>query len=146
MGVKSGYLEVNKTRLYYEISGSGDPIVFIHGGFCDLRVWDDQFHTFTRDYKAIRYDLRGYGKSTLPILKEGYKHQDDLKALLVYLGIPKAHICGQSLGGAIAVDFVLSYPEMCKSLIVLGPWIFGYRSPSTKELLSRFDKTGLMLP
>jgi pimeloyl-ACP methyl ester carboxylesterase len=144
MGVRSGYIELNKTTLYYEISGSGHPIVFIHGGFCDGRIWDDQFHIFAVDHKDIRYDLRGYGKSALPIQKEHYKHHEDLKALLDHLGIPKAHICGQSLGGAIAVDFVLSYPEMCSSLIVLGPWIFGYHSPSSKELLSRMDKTSLI--
>ena len=134
MEVDSGYAEVKSTRLYYEISGSGDPIVLIHGGYCDLRLWDDQVQDFSAKHKLIRYDLRGYGKSALPEPNKSYKHHEDLKALLEHLRIPEAHICGHSFGSAIAVDFALSYPEMCESLISCGPYVFGYSSPSGEEL------------
>ena len=137
---KYGYAEVNGTKLYYGLAGSGDAIVFIHGGYCDLRQWDDQGVPFTKHYKVLRYDLRGYGKSAVPIPNQRYTHHDDLKALLEYLGISKAHLCGASFGSAVAVDFALSYPEMCLSLIPVGPYAFGYRSPSTEKLNSILER------
>jgi len=142
--VGSGYADVNGTRLYYEISGFGEPIVLIHGGYCDLRVWDDQIQDFSERHKLIRYDLRGHGKSALPTPNESYKHHEDLKALLEHLGIPEAHICGHSFGSGIAVDFALSYPEMCKSLISGGPIVFGYSSSSMEALSSFVNKVDSM--
>jgi pimeloyl-ACP methyl ester carboxylesterase len=134
--MKESAAEVNGTRLYYEIAGSGDPIVLIHGNGGDRRHWDDQFEVFAKNYKVIRYDVRGFGKSALPVLGERYSHHDDLRALLKHLGISKANICGLSMGCGIALDFVLAYPEMSKSLIAVGPWAFGYNSPSANELFS----------
>ncbi|MFQ5980474.1 MAG: alpha/beta fold hydrolase [Candidatus Heimdallarchaeota archaeon] len=140
MDMKSSYADVNESRLYYEISGSGDPIVLIHGGYCDLRIWDGQIQAFSAKHKLIRYDLRGYGKSALPEPNKSYKHHDDLKALLEHLDLPEAHICGHSFGSAVAADFALAYPELCKSLISEGPWVFGYSSPSAKALISFISK------
>ncbi len=137
---QSGYAEVNGTKLYYEIAGSGDSLVLIHGNGGDLRHWDDQFGEFSRHLQVIRYDVRGFGKSALPVEGEGYRHVDDLKALLVSLGIEKAHICGLSMGSGIAVDFVLAYPEMCSSLISVGPWVNGYESPSVNEIFQVFGE------
>ena len=137
---KYGYAKVNGTKLYYALAGSGDAIVFIHGGYCDLRQWDDQGVPFTKHYKVLRYDLRGYGKSAVPVPNQRYTHHDDLKALLEYLGISKAHLCGASFGSAVTVDFALSYPEMCLSLIPVGPYAFGYRSPSTEKLNSILER------
>ena len=76
--VDSDNAEVNGTRLYYEIFGFGEPIVLIHGGYCDLRVWDDQVQDFSERHKLIRYDLRGHGKSALPTPNKSYKHHEDL--------------------------------------------------------------------
>ena len=64
--MKSGYAEVNGTRLYYELAGEGDPIVLIHGFTLDTRMWDDQFNEFASNHRVLRYDLRGYGKSAKP--------------------------------------------------------------------------------
>ena len=83
--VKSGYAEVNGTSLYYEVAGKGDPIVFIHGNFGDHRHWDFQFGPLSNNYKVVRYDLRGFGKSALPKSDESYNDWDDLKALLEFL-------------------------------------------------------------
>ena len=138
--IETGYADVNKTRLYYEISGAGDAIVLIHGNFGDNRHWDEQFKALAKNHKVIRYDVRGYGKSSLPVEGESYSHHDDLKALLEHLGISKAHVCGLSMGSGIAVDFVLAYPEMSSSLIAVGPWAFGYDSPAAGELWEIFEK------
>ena len=138
--IKTGYAAVNGTKLYYEIAGSGDPIVFIHGNGGDRRHWDDQFDIFAKSYKAVRYDVRGFGKSDLPVVGESYHHVDDLNALMEYLNIPGANICGLSMGCGIAVDFVLAYPEMSKSLIAVGPWVFGYQSPAADDIFKVFGE------
>jgi len=140
MIVETGYAEVNGTKLFYEIAGEGDPIVLIHGNGGDRRHWDDQFEVFAKNHKVIRYDVRGFGKSSMPTEEERYSHHDDLKTLLEHLSIPKAHICGLSMGSGIAVDFVLAYPEMSSSLIAVGPWAFGYDSPAAGELWEIFEK------
>ena len=120
----SGYAEVNNTRLYYEIAGKGPTIVFIHGSFGDRRFWDFQM-SLSKKYRVLRYDLRGFGKSALPKEEEVYRDCDDLLALLNYLKIEKAHICGLSYGSFIAIDFALAYPQKCLSLIPIGPRVAG---------------------
>ncbi len=115
--IKSGYAEVNGTKLYYEVAGGGEPIVLIHGFTFDTRMWDDQFKEFSKQYRVIRYDVRGFGKSSTPNEGEPYSHHGDLKALLDYLDIKKAHILGLSMGGSIAINFTLEYPDYATSLI-----------------------------
>ena len=138
--IETGFAEVNGTKLYYEIAGSGEPIVLIHGNGGDRRHWDDQFEVLARSHKVIRYDVRGFGKSALPVAGVSYRHIDDLKSLLENLGIQKAHICGLSMGCGIAVDFVLTYQEMSNSLIAVGPWVIGYQSPAADEIFKIFNE------
>ena len=64
--IETGYAEVNNTRLYYEVAGSGDAILLIHGNGGDRRHWDEQFEVFAKDYKVVRFDVRGFGKSAKP--------------------------------------------------------------------------------
>ena len=139
--VESGIVEVNGTRLYYEVAGSGHPVVLVHGNFADRRHWDDQFEVFARSHRTIRYDVRGFGESSLPVEGEPYTHHEDLARLLRHLGVEKAHVVGLSMGSGIAVDFVLMHPEMASSLVPVGPWVNGYNSPAAKEV---FDMFGLM--
>ena len=122
--VKSGYAEVNGTRLYYEMAGEGEPIVMIHGLGWDTRSWDNQFAEFAKQYKVIRYDMRGFGKSDMPT-DQPYAHADDLKALLDYLKIDAAHVLGHSFGGEIAINFALAYPKATRSLVLIEPDIQG---------------------
>jgi len=145
INIENGIAEVNGTKLYYEVAGSGTAIVLIHGNGGDCRHWDYQFESFAQNYKVIRYDVRGFGKSALPVLDENYSYHDDLKALLQHLGVSKAHICGLSMGCGIAVDFALAYPEMCSSLIAVGPWAFGYNSQAAKEMFSVMGKISSIL-
>lgn len=115
---ETDFAEVNDTKLYYEVAGSGDPIVFIHGWSFDTRCWDDQFSAFARDYRVLRYDLRGFGKSALPDTGQSYSHTDDLIALLDFLGLERVHVLGHSFGGRIAIDFALNYPERTITLLL----------------------------
>lgn len=129
-GVKTGTAAVNGTRLYYEISGSGDPVVLLEGGQLDRRVWDDQFGVLARSYRVVRMDVRGFGKS--PDVSGPYQSHEDLHALLKALNIPRAHLIGLSLGGRIAIDFVLTYPDMVSSLVLVAPGLSGFPWSDTK--------------
>lgn len=124
--LNSGYAELNETKLYYELAGQGDPIVFIHGSFGDNRHWDFQFTDLAEKFMVLRYDVRGFGKSDVPHPDESYSDLKDLKSLLEFHNINKAHFCGLSRGSAVVVSFALEYPEMCLSLIPIGPWAGGY--------------------
>ena len=136
--LETGFAEVNGTRLYYEMKGEGPPLVMIHGGLVDRRMWDEQFETFARQCKVIRYDARGYGLSDGP--PGPYHDEEDLRRLLSHLGIDKSHIMGLSMGGRIAIDFALEHPEMTASLIAVGPGLSGYQfsSPEFEDYITQF--------
>jgi len=143
--VKFGFAEVNGTTLYYEVAGKGEPIIFVHGNFGDRRHWDFQFEPLSEQFKVVRYDVRGYGKSALPIPDEIYYDRNDLLALMDFLKIEKAHICGLSMGSGIIIDFALHHPQRCKSIIPIGPWAMGYgdgdfRTPFSDSLNAVFGK------
>ncbi len=137
-GTETGFAEVNGTRLYYEVAGTGDPIVLIHGNFGDRRYYYDQFDALAGLHRVVRYDLRGYGMSAPPQESEPYSDYEDLAALMAHLDIESAHIAGFSLGSAIAVDFCLAFPDRCRSLIAIGPWFNGYDSPLAQTLFEGF--------
>jgi pimeloyl-ACP methyl ester carboxylesterase len=120
---QTGFVETNETYLYYEMLGEGHPLVLLHGGYMDRRMWDAQFEAFARYYQVIRYDIRGFGKSAFPPLP--YANQQDLHMLLTFLGIEKTHLVGLSMGGEIALDFTLEYPDMVDALVLVGASVSG---------------------
>ena len=120
---ETGFVETNGTKLYYEMMGEGHPLVLIHGGYMDRRMWDDQFSMFAQQHRVIRYDVRGFGKSELPPVP--YTDRQDLYNLLAFLGIKKTYVMGLSLGGEIAIDFTLDYPDMVDALVLVGSSVSG---------------------
>lgn len=120
-----GFAAVNGTRLWYEVSGAGSPLVLIHGHGLDARMWDGQFAPFAARYRVVRYDLRGFGKSAT-VGETPYTHADDLAALLDHLGIARAAILGLSLGGSVAIDFALAYPAKTDALIAVDAALSGH--------------------
>lgn len=120
----SGRVDVGGTELYYEMMGEGTTVVLLHGGLLDGRMWDGQFDLLATDYRVIRYDARGHGRSD-PI--EGdHCHYCDLHALLTALEIDKVVLVGLSLGGRTAIDFTLEYPDMVQALVPVAPGISGW--------------------
>jgi len=113
------FAEVNGTRLFYDVKGTGEPLVLISGGSLDIRLWDEQFEAFAQDRQVIRYDARGIGRSDVP--KGPFSHYQDLYALLQFLGIQEADVLGFSFGGGVALDFALTYPEVVRKLILIAP-------------------------
>jgi len=124
-GSKSDYEEVNGVRLYYEIGGEGSDLVFVHAGCADSRMWDEQFSIFVDDYRALRYDMRGYGKSSLG--PTSFSNRDDLYNLLEILDIQQAHFVACSMGSLAVTDFALEHPEKVKSLVLVSPILSGYQ-------------------
>lgn len=94
MDVTSGFAEVNGTKLFYETKGGGQPLILIHSGGFDRRIWDEQFESFSKQYRVIRYDVRGYGRSQTPT--KPYSEQEDLYELLKFLGIKRTYLIGLS--------------------------------------------------
>ena len=135
--MKSGFAEVNGTKLYYELMGDGHTVVLIHAGKLDRRMWDDQFEEFAKHYKVIRYDVRGYGKSEIP--QKPYSDVEDLKGLLRFLTVDKACLIGLSMGGKIAIDFALQYPEMTSTLIPVAADLGGFVW-SSEEIMQGYQK------
>lgn len=142
---QSGFAALNGTAFYYEIAGAGAPLVLVHAGICDSRMWDDQVAVFAQHYQVVRYDLRGYGQT--PAVAGPFAHHADLSALLQYLGIERAHLLGCSMGGSTCLDFALAYPDRVATLTLVGSAPSGYRAnrplpaqlPAVDEALQRGD-------
>ena len=137
--VQRGFAEVNGTRLYYEVAGEGHPLVLNHGGLVDNHLWDDQFDEFAKLFRVIRYDMRGFGDSGM--IKRGmesYSMEHDLFSLLQFLDIQTTYVVGLSMGGALAIDFTLQYPEMVDALITVGAGLSGFEEDDPEELKAQF--------
>ncbi len=102
-------VEINGTRLYYEMAGESEiPLVLVHAGIADCRMWDGQFAALAQEMRVLRYDMRGYGQS-FPATGE-FSHAADLLGLLDHLSIPRAVLVGCSKGGSAALDLALAHP------------------------------------
>jgi pimeloyl-ACP methyl ester carboxylesterase len=105
--------------MYYEIHGSGEPVVLIHGLSMDSSTWFNQVPTLSQNYQVIVFDNRGVGQTDAP--DEDYSTEmmaDDTVALLKFLNVDSAHILGFSMGGMVAQIIALKYPELVKSLLL----------------------------
>jgi pimeloyl-ACP methyl ester carboxylesterase len=121
--VKTGYLEVPDGRLYYEVAGEGDWIVLVHDGNLHSVTWDEQFPVFSKNHKVVRYDRRGYGKSTYP--EKPYSNIEDLAEVFRQLNIEKATLMGMSAGGELVIDFTLEHPDKVTGLVLVGAVVSG---------------------
>jgi pimeloyl-ACP methyl ester carboxylesterase len=110
-------------RLYYEETGSGAPIVFVHEFADDCRGFEPQVRYFARRYRCVAYNARGYPPSDVPEDPTRYSQdraRDDVRAVLDALGIAAAHVVGLSMGGFASLHFGLAYPDRALSLVVAG--------------------------
>lgn len=110
--------------LHYDIQGQGQPIVMIHGGGADRRDWVYLAPLLARHYQVVTFDSRGCGQS--PSQTEPANYMEDVLALLNHLSIKKAVLIGHSIGGHIAAEFALAYPERIQGLIVIAPALLGF--------------------
>ncbi|SCE75589.1 Pimeloyl-ACP methyl ester carboxylesterase [Micromonospora viridifaciens] len=126
-------IEVNGAALAYDEAGSGSPVVLVHAGIADRRMWRGQLPALAARHRVITVDLRGYGDSELP--PAPFAHHDDLVGLLDALGIAQAALVGCSFGGKVAVDTALAYPERVSALALFGAPVSGNEwSEETEQL------------
>ncbi len=114
---------LNDVELYYEDTSSGYPIIFCHEFASDYRGWDPQVRFFGRSYRCITFSYRGFPPSSVPESPEQYSQDhliEDLRALLEHLKISEAHFVGFSMGGSVVLNFALRYPELCRTIVVVG--------------------------
>ncbi len=110
-------------RLYYEETGGGAPLIFVHEFAGDHRSWEPQIRFFARRYRCITYDARGYALSDAPEDQGKYSQasaRDDIIAVLDHLKIDRAHIVGLSMGGFATLHAGLAYPKRARSLVIAG--------------------------
>lgn len=127
--ISSGIAKINGAQLYYEVKGTGYPLLLVHAGVADSRTWDSQFEAFSKEYQVIRFDLRGFGRSNMP--SGSFSNHEDVRALLDFLEIEKVLLLGISFGGLIALDFTLAHPNYVKALVLGAPSVSG-ASPSER--------------
>jgi 3-oxoadipate enol-lactonase len=111
-------LNVGDATLRYDVAGTGKAIVFIHGWAQDLGIWDDQVRAFAPRYRVVRFDRRGYGKSTG--FADPSADPADVQALLDSLGIRSAHMVGLSAGATTALRFAQAFPDRIDALVLYG--------------------------
>jgi pimeloyl-ACP methyl ester carboxylesterase len=127
-------IEVFGVPLFYEVSGAGSPVVLIHEGIGDSRMFTPQVAALSARHQVVRYDLHGYGRSGKP--QTPYTNHEALNALLQHLDIKKTAILGMSMGGNIALDYTLTYPEKVSGLILIGAGLDGVPSdPETQAFI-----------
>lgn len=129
-------IQVNGIDLFYDIQGTGEPLLLVAGLSCDSSYWSEVMRTplwggssgalLVEQYQVIRFDNRGVGQSSTPPGPYNIKQMAaDAAAVLTHLGINKVHVAGHSMGGQIAQEFALAYPEKVQTLILLSSWAKG---------------------
>ena len=113
-------------KLYYKTESDGVAVVLVHGLALDARMWDDQAAALKDVARVVRYDLRGFGRSTRDAAP-AYSHADDLWRLLDHLEIDEAVLVGLSMGGRVVLEATLAAPERVRALVLLDtshgvPW------------------------
>jgi pimeloyl-ACP methyl ester carboxylesterase len=147
------FADVGGVKLFYEETGQGAPLIFVHEFAGDYQSWHLQVRFFARRYRTIAYNARGYPPSDVPDKPEAYSQAqaaEDILGVLDHLKIPKAHVCGLSMGGYAVLHFGLRHPDRALSLTVAGA---GYGSvpgererfrKDVDETARRFDTEGMV--
>jgi pimeloyl-ACP methyl ester carboxylesterase len=135
---------VNGARIHYERDGSGFPLFFLHAGVADSRMWEPQVPAFAEHFDVIRPDQRGFGQSELPATR--WSPVADLLEMIEQLRLKPAHLVGCSMGGSIAIDFAIQYPERVSKLVLVGTGIgganFGKKYPEIWTGVKAADESG----
>ena len=124
-------LSVNGAQLEYEVSGSGEPVLLIHGTGAAATFYPTMTEPSLSGYRLIRYHRRGWAGSSRTTVPFSIKdHAADAAALLKALGVQRAHIVGHSFGASTALQLALDYPELARDLVIIEPPVFNPDGPS----------------
>ena len=123
--------QINGANIHYRREGAGFPIVMLHAGVADSRMWQAQADEFAKQFDVVRPDMRGFGDSELPA--RPWKPREDLLALMDELRLKPAHLVGCSMGGSLAIDFVIDHPERVSKLVLVGAGVGGEKHDPRHE-------------
>src|SRR5215203_2092413 len=115
---ESGIANVNGARIAYDVAGSGPPVLLLHAGIGDRRMWDAQIPAFAEYFTVIRFDARGFGETRKP--DASFSPYADAIALLDYLGVSRAHFVGVSMGSQTAIEAAIAAPERVSALVAVA--------------------------
>lgn len=136
---KQGFADIGDAMLFYEEKGVGEPVILLHAHSVDRRMWDAQFDELAKHFRVIRYDLRGYGLSSMPTEGKDFTACEDLRRLMDVLQIPKAHLVGLSLGAMTISDFITVYPDRILSAVLAdGALTFDLQPKEPEQDLKAF--------
>jgi 3-oxoadipate enol-lactonase len=113
-----------QAELHYEVAGDGPPVVLLHEGIADSRMWGPQWTTFPPVHRTVRYDMRGFGET--PISPGRFSNAKDLVGLLERLALGPAALVGVSLGGRVALEVAVARPELVSALVLVGAGLPGH--------------------
>lgn len=122
-------------HIAYDVTGSGDPVVLLHGLALDRQMWDPNLAAFADHYRVIRIDFPGAGQSDQPVGPTSFS--DIVAGVLGHLGVRRAHIVGLSNGGEIAVNLAIEHPDVVRSLVLVDASLNGFSY--TPEFTGRFQ-------
>ena len=137
------YASSDGVKLYFEETGTGTPIIFVHEFAADWRSWEAQVRHFGRHYRCIAYSARGYTGSDVPTDQSLYSYEhfaDDIGVVLDHLGIDRAYVVGLSMGAYAALQFGLRAPDRVLGLVLAG---VGSGSPQRKCDLAKPVSTSI---
>lgn len=130
-------ISVDNALLRGEAAGFGVPVVFLHAGIADRRMWADQMRALaTEGYHVVAYDRRGFGQTETA--DEPFSHLVDLEAVLDRLGLNAVVLVGCSMGGALAIDFALENPGRVVALVLVSTWVTG-AEPDLPEAVEELE-------
>jgi 3-oxoadipate enol-lactonase len=128
-------------ELEFDVAGDAarPAVVFLHPGLWDRRTWDEQCASYAERYRVVRYDARGYGRSSRPVPGRPYSHVDDLVAVMSAAGVDRAALVGCSMGGATAAECAVEHPDRVAALVLAAPGINGWDdlTPQEEEEMDR---------
>jgi pimeloyl-ACP methyl ester carboxylesterase len=119
-----GYVDIAGGRLWFERSGEGFPVVLLHPGLWDSRIWDPQFEAFAQGHDVLRYDRRGHGRSDPPTGPSSDLR--DLRSLVAAQWIERCALVGCAAGAQLALDFALEHPSVVEAVVLVSPDVTGY--------------------
>ncbi|HET9250403.1 MAG TPA: alpha/beta hydrolase [Actinomycetota bacterium] len=139
--MSEGFADLGNGRLWYERAGEGFPVVFVHPGLMDARVWEPQFEEFAEQHEVVRYDRRGFGRSDPPT--GPFSDLDDLRALLDELQIARCALVGCAEGSRLCFDLALAAPEAIEAVVASSPRVSGYpwRDPGAEVLAEQVARS-----
>ena len=121
-GPTTGYAPINGLNMYYEVHGSGEPVVLLHGGFMTItNNWEGWIRELSRTRKVIAVEMQGHGRTAdIPRELDSENHADDVAALLKYLKVSRADLIGYSMGGDVAMQVAVRHPDQVRRVVVIS--------------------------